>query len=383
MIRWQHVAGVAVGLAGAAALLSLAGGVKPPAAGPILSECDGHADELVIQYEPSAREMVTPVYRDFLGALDPDVMVHVLCPNEAAFQEIVAAVGRVRCKLMPIIANHAITTWARDRWVALTPASRRGATTLWSPLGEAGADVWPARVGDERVAGDIAGALGPSVLSRRSGLYFDGGDFLADSENVFVAPRVLQRNIQNTVHTREEMLGILGAELKRHVILLNEAPEHHLGMFMASIGNRTMLVGDPALAKELAPAATAGLSLPGGPDFTPETQHLFDAVAAQCAAAGYRVIRMPVIPACDGRTYLTYVNALLDRKDGRRIVFLPFYRGAEAMNAAAREIWRRAGYETRPVDCTTVYGHFGCLHCLVNVLRRSDTAAAIAATGAR
>jgi hypothetical protein len=113
------------------------------------------------------------------------------------------------------------------------------------------------------------------------------------------------------------------------------------------------------------------MNLPGGPDFTEPTQHLFDAVAAQCAAAGYKIVRIPVVPALDGRTYLTYVNVLLDQQGGRRLVYLPFYRGAETLNAAARTVWASLGYEIRPVDCTTAYRHFGCLHCLVNVLSRS------------
>jgi hypothetical protein len=111
--------------------------------------------------------------------------------------------------------------------------------------------------------------------------------------------------------------------------------------------------------------------LPGGPDFSAETQHLFDAVATQCKAAGYAVVRIPVVPARDGRTYLTFVNVLLDRQGSRRIVYLPFYRGVEPLNAAARAVWRNLGYEVRSIDCTSVYRHFGCLHCLVNVLRRA------------
>jgi hypothetical protein len=150
-------------------------------------------------------------------------------------------------------------------------------------------------------------------------------------------------------------------------------------MFMASIGNRTLLVGDPSLAREFVPATPAGtnqtgaaefMNLPGGADFTLETQRLFDAVAEQAAEAGYRVERLPVVPARDGRTYLTYVNVLLDQQGARRVVYLPFYRGAEPLNAAARAVWERLGYQVRPVDCTSAYRHFGCLHCLVNVLRR-------------
>jgi hypothetical protein len=382
MFRWQTIIGIIIGLLAGTAILSLTGSPErtPLPSGPILSECDGHLRELVLQYEPAAKAIVAPVYHDFLCALDRDVSVHLVCPDHAAFEDFVTAVGPVPCTVTPILADHPMTAWSRDRWVALTPPATGGATTLWSPRGEAGEEVWPARAGDERIGRDIAAALAPLVRARRSGLYFDGGDFLADSETVFVIPRVLQRNIQQTVRGRNELLRLLSGELKRRVILLDESPDHHAGMFMASAGRKTMLVGDPSLAQELiftemeqqARAPTNEfMNLPGGPDFTAPTQHLFDAVAAQCSAAGYKVLRIPVVPARDGRTYLTYVNALIDQQSGRRVVYLPFYRGVERLNAAARAVWQDLGYEIRPVDCTTAYRHFGCLHCLVNVLSRS------------
>ena len=382
MFRWQTLIGAIIGLAAGSAIVASTGSPERRTApsGPILSECDGHLRELVLQYEPGARDIVTPVYRDFLRALGPDVRVHLACPDHAAFADFIAAVGPVPCRVTPILTGHPMTAWSRDRWVALTPAAAGGATTLWSPRGEAGQEVWPARAGDERIGRDIAAALAPLVRARRSGLYFDGGDFLADGEAVFVMPRVLERNLQQTVRNRKEFLDLLARELKRRVILLDEAPDHHAGMFMASVSGQTMLVGDPSLAQRLISAEMARherastnefMSLPGGPDFTAPTQHRFDAVAAQCALAGYKVVRIPVVPAHDGRTYLTYVNALIDQQGDRRVVYLPFYRGVERLNAAARSVWENLGYEVRPVDCTTAYRHFGCLHCLVNVLKRS------------
>jgi len=379
MWRWQTITGMALGLLAGVAVLSIAGsggggghhtaGRPPSPAGPILSECDGRLAELVIHYEPSAKDSVARVYHDFLGALENDVLVHVVCPDQAAFAELTTIAGPLKCRLFPVVVNHPMTTWSRDRWVALTPAADGGPTTLLSPLGEAADEIWPARAGDARVGMDLAKAMAPAVTAVRSGLYFDGGDFLADGANVFVVPRVLQRNIQHTVATREEFLKILSDRLGRPVILLDNSPDHHAGMFMVAVGQGRMLVGDPGLGRRT--AATGSLpDLPGGPDFTPETQHRFDAVAAQCAAAGYQVTRLPVIPACDGRSYLTYANVLLDQRGGRHIVYLPFYDGVESLNAAARAIWIGLGYEVRPVDCTTIYRHFGCLHCLVNVLRR-------------
>jgi hypothetical protein len=382
MFRWQTLLGVMLGLVGGAGILALTGSPVRRAVpcGPILSECDGHLREMVLHYEPAAKAVVAPIYRDFLGALGADVTVHLVCPDRAAFEDFLAAIGQVPCRVSPILAGHPITAWSRDRWVALMPAMPGSPTTLWSPRGEAGNEVWPARAGDERVGMDIAAALAPSVRARRSSLYFDGGDFLADGQTVFVMPRVLQRNVQQTVRSREEFLGTLSREFRRRVILLDQAPDHHAGMFMASVGGKTMLVGDPSLARELVSieiaqhdtAATNDfMGLPGGPDFSAQTQSLFDAVAGQCAAIGYQVIRIPVVPARDGRTYLTYVNVLLDQRGVRRLVYLPTYRGVERLNAAARVVWESLGYEVRPVDCTTAYRHFGCLHCLVNVLKRT------------
>jgi len=379
MFRWQTITGMALGLLAGGAVLSIAGSgggngrntaLKTPSpAGPVLSECDGRLAELVIHYEPSAKDLVAKVYHDFLGALESDVRVHVVCPDMPSFTELTNIAGPLKCRLSPVVVNHPITPWSRDRWVALAPVADGCPTTLLSPLGEAADEIWPARAGDERVGMDLARALAPAVTAVRSNLYFDGGDFLADGDNVFVVSRVLQRNIQHTVGTREEFLKILSDRLGRQVILLENSPDHHAGMFMVSIGQHRMLVGDPGLGRRI--VATASLpDLPGGPDFTPETQHRFDAVASQCAAAGYQVTRLPVIPACDGRTYLTYANVLLDQREGRHIVYLPFYDGVEPLNSAARAVWISLGYEIRPVDCTNIYQHFGCLHCLVNVLRR-------------
>jgi hypothetical protein len=382
MFRRQTLTGVFLGLILGLAILALIGSPQKRLvpSGAVLSESDGHLRRLVVQYEPSARDISGPVYHEFLGALDTDIAVYVLCPDKAAFADFTTVVGSVKCKITPIFAHHAMTTWSRDRWVSLAPPSPGEPTTVLSPLGEAGEEVWPARAGDLEVGVDISRALAPSVFARRSRLYFDGGDFLADSENVFVVPRMLPRNLQRTVPTVEELLKELASELKRKPILIEASPDHHAGMFMASVGSKTMLVADPSLAKPLLPpealqsagdATNTFMNLPGGPDFTEQTQALFDAVASQCASNGYKVVRIPVVPAHDSRTYLTYVNVLLDYQGSRRIVYLPYYRNVEALNAAARKVWEGLGYEIRPVDCTSAYRHFGCLHCLVNVIERN------------
>ena len=281
-----------IGLALGVAILSLANGGRrqPPPAGAILSECDGHFRELVIQYEPSAREIVSRPYADFLGALEEDVTVFVVCPSRAAYDELAAFVGPVRCRLRPIVVNHPMTTWSRDRWVALAPASPNGITTLLHQPEEASAEIWPARAGDEQISDDIAKALPSSVFARRASFYFDGGDFLADDETVFVATARFAAKHSTHGIQQGDFVRDVSSALKRRVVLFDEAPDHHAAMFMASVGNKTVLVGDPGLGRSLLPAPVPAdfPELPGGPDFTAQTQHLFDAVATQCAQAGYR-----------------------------------------------------------------------------------------------
>src|SRR5271155_5835972 len=109
-----------------------------------------------------------------------------------------------------------------------------------TPRGELAAEVWPERAGDQRVAGDLARNLSPQFAAMRSDLYFDGGDLLADSRCVFVTPAVIRRNLQITVLTREELRQKLSAVLHRDVILLDNAPDHHAGMFMMAAGNNTV-----------------------------------------------------------------------------------------------------------------------------------------------
>lgn len=93
-------------------------------------------------------------------------------------------------------------------------------------------------------------------------------------------------------------------------------------------------------------------------------------MAEQCARAGYRVVRIPQAPGGDGRTYFTYLNAILDQREGRRVVYAPTFDGAGRLNAAAADVWKSVGYEVRPVNCTSSYRYFGSLRCLVSVLRR-------------
>ena len=268
-----------------------------------------------------------------------------------------------------------MTTWSRDRWLLLRPQAEGTPGLILAPGAEQGARLWPTRRGDARIASDLAQASGGAFRVARSRLFFDGGDFVCDEETVFVAPSVLSRNLGVTVATQEELQQRLEGLTRCHVVLLAEAPSYHAGMFMMPVGNRTLLVGDLREAKKLhAEDSSAIQDLYGRaattPDWSSEACVALDRVAEQCEQAGYRVQRIPVVQGKDARTWLTPLNVVIDVQGTDRTVYMPVYRGAEALNARAAAVWEGLGYQVRAIDCTETFAHFGSLRCLVNVLQR-------------
>jgi hypothetical protein len=289
----------------------------------------------------------------------------VVVREQQAFDELAEAVGPVACQLKPVIVDHPITTWSRDRWLALRDPNH---ITLLRPWMEMMREGWPDRQGDERVADDLARDDPNRIQAERSVLYFDGGDFACDRSTVFVTPSVLEHNIGVSVEDANALKQHLINRLGRNVVLLENAPPHHAGMFMMTIGDNRVFVGDPSAAWELFPDNHA---MPVVPDRSDPTQAAFDAVARQCDEAGYEVIRMPIVPGEDGRTYLTWLNVIIDDRPDGPVVYMPVFDGVSVLNDRAAAIWREAGYTVRRVNCTTVYPLFGSLRCLVNVVDRS------------
>ncbi|MBW1872106.1 MAG: agmatine deiminase family protein [Deltaproteobacteria bacterium] len=378
MSDWRIRSGVLIGLVLALGYLffrSLWPSVSPPLRthAALLSDCDKSIEELVIQYVPDAAEIVLETYQQFLSQLPKEVSVYVVCPSAKACQDLIGRLKEIKCRLVPLVTNHPITTWSRDRWLAFGPLEPGRPGLILSPREEIAARVWPQRQGDQRVAEDLAAFFKEKFESKRSALAFDGGDFVADSKTVFITPNVLLRNEGITVPSSIELKHVLEGILQKEVILLGKAPAHHAGMFMMPAGRKTMLVGDPSLASaSLDCLQTRSAACPIlHPDLSADSQSRFDAVAETARAAGYRVVRIPVVPDTDGRTYLTYLNVIIDQRDGQRIVYMPTYRKAEKLNRQAERIWQGLGYQVRRVDCTATYIHFGSLRCLVNVLKRA------------
>ncbi len=373
MKDWRRILGTMIGLAVFAGVVLGIGRLRPQPAvqtavtGPLLSDCDGPIHELVIHYLPEADGIALTAYQEFLRQLPANVRVQVVCPDQEAYDKLARSLGTVSCQLVPVLTGHAMTCWSRDRWLALPAADSGGKTVLLRPLSEDGAPVWPAREGDYRTAVALANANPNRIAAGRSELFFDGGDFVADKDTVFVTPDVIRRNSDMSYEQLQERLH---AVLNKRVVLLREAPRHHAGMFMMLVGNKRVLVGDPSLVS--GDLRTEANGLIRDVDESQDAQKAFDAVAAACKHEGYAVTRIPVVPGKDGRTYLSYVNVIIDNEGDQAVVYLPTFRGADKLNRAATEVWEGLGYDVRAVDCTDSYRYFGTLRCLVNVLSRDE-----------
>ncbi len=372
--RGPILVGVAVGLIAAMGVIGHLQPMRPakPPSGPMLPDYGGAIRSAVIQYAHGS-DFVLPVYQQFLAQQSADVVIYLLCPGQPDLEEFQHGIGSVPCKVHPIFTAHPMTAWSRDRWVALLPEAPNRPYMLLAPQGELQQEIWPQRAGDSHIADDLSRALPRLLTSRRSSLYFDGGDFLADGEWVFATPAVLHRNLQHTVVTRDDLLAALADDLHRKPILMDDAPDHHAGMFMMSAGNHRMLVADPSLGEPLFNSADpAAAAFPSGPDFSAATQRRFDSVALLAGKLGYTVTRIPVVPARDEKMYLTYVNVILDVRAGQPVVYMPTFAGQEKLSAAATAVWQSLGYEVRPIDCSTVWQKGGTLHCLVNIVERAE-----------
>jgi hypothetical protein len=80
----------------------------------------------VIQYVPESAPITGIAYRAFLSQLPPDVVVHVVCPDRAAFDDLRARLGAIACTLTPVLTGHPMTCWGRDRWIALAQVTQFG-----------------------------------------------------------------------------------------------------------------------------------------------------------------------------------------------------------------------------------------------------------------
>jgi hypothetical protein len=343
---------------------------RRPAQQQIVADTGGAFGRLVLHFDPRAEVEVAPTYRDLLKAVDSSVRFSVVVAERAHFLRFSQLLRTWRIKnpsrFQPVVVGRDVTTWSRDRYTLLTQGKKRILLVQPEPH-----RAIRARRNDWYAPFAIARALGPDVEVQIAPVTFDGGDLTATDKHVFATGLLLGRNASNPYGKPSRMSAWLRRMTGREPVIIGrspaDTPPHHVGMFITPLGNRTVLVGDPTAGLKLLPP-NAQLPLPV--DRRPASHKRFEFVAQALVRAGFRVIRVPLVPLSDGVTYVTYNNAVLERRsDGRLHAYVPQF-GLSALDAAGRAAFETQGVVVHPIDVRRIYRHNGTVRCLVNVLLR-------------
>ncbi len=362
--------GVAAGVAVSAALAVAVGAVSRTDNHDRLvpEDASSHLRRIAIHYVPAMDGRALPVWHQLFRALPADVDVEVAvaaAPDFAHFMGVMASGGVDHLeRFHAVVANHALTTWSRDRMASLEDVDGHGNGVLSPPKVPTAT---AARAGDWdapfAIAHDVYHAA-PQI----SPYVFEGGDFAASQHVVFADANLVGRNLGRTDASRDHLASAVGRAFGGdRVIFLGDAqgevPEHHIMMYTVPLDDHRALVGD----------VRAGLALSGDevahdPDVQTQIDR-FDRVATLLAAQGIAVERVPVVVLPGAGSYVTYTNAVFDRDAAGPVVYLPTYR-LPALDARATEIYKSLGYRVVPIDVSTMYTLNGSLGCLVNVMDR-------------
>ena len=331
----------------------------------VAEDASAPLSRIAIHYAPSADQVALTTWRQLFAVLPPSVEVDVEVARAADFDrftKLIAADGHLE-RFHPVVVGTTITTWSRDRYAALISNSGHG-SILAPPRLESPT---PARAGDARSPYAISQALyhrDPKVAD----IVFEGGDLAATPSLVFADVNLVARNVGHGDADRATIEHEIHSRMAQHLVFLGDAlgdvPRHHIMMYMMPIDDHTVAVGDIREGVRLLGDTPLPLD-----DIEVEAAR-FDRAAAALAKQGFRVLRVPVLVRAGAGSYVTYTNALFDRRGAQRIIYMPTY-NLPALDEAGRTFWEAQGFEVHPIDVSAIYHLNGSLGCLVNVLARS------------
>ena len=401
----------------AATALGCAGAADPPAAGrPVLLPDVGGPLRVAAISVSSARRATlrnADLVTNIVNGLPAPTRFFVLTNDRSAFT--VArddSPGRVRFLDLPF--KSPITIWTQDPFLVLSGPGDE-ITLLTSKAFE--------RADDRLMAEVIAKAGGYRV--QPSGLFFEGGNIVSDTEHILIGANTIRRNAMELDVPDSEVVLRFEEELGRPVLVVGPFPQPigHIDMAITPLGDGRIAVADAAAGAAIAeralkenPESVAAFErwceehffgnpaiseLKGvdGPLTAPrvagrtkemvaksrEVAPLLDGIAAALVKQGYRVERVPLLfggpedepgPGDTERMraaypMLTYNNVIIETAANGRRVYLPRY-GWPAMDDAAREAWAALGFTPRPIDGLTISAMYGgALRCSVKVLARA------------
>ena len=330
----------------------------------VAEDASAPLSRIAIHYAPSADQVALATWRQLFAVLPASVEVEGEVARAADFDrftKLIAADGHL-ARFHPVVVGAPITTWSRDRYAALVDDAGHG-SILAPPHIESPT---PARAADARSPYAISNAIyhrDPKVAD----IVFEGGDLAATPSLVFADINLVARNAGHGDADRAAIEREIRSRMAQQLVFLGDAlgdvPRHHIMMYMMPIDDHTIAVGD----------IREGVRLLGDTPLPLDDVELeaarFDHAAAELTQQGFKVLRVPVLVRAGAGSYVTYTNALFDRRGAQRIIYMPTY-NLPALDAAGRAFWEAQGFEVHPIDVSAIYHLNGSLGCLVNVLAR-------------
>ncbi len=324
----------------------------------------------VWHFDGEMRVACLPTYRDLLRELPADarIVVGVRAAEDARdFREELGLDSAPDPRLRFVEAGEWVSGWARDRYVLF---GKGGKECLLLPRRDA---VVPTRLGDLKVAQELK-RLAPELLVIESDLVLEGGDLLFTPEEVIAGPAAVAVNVVRGERTEADVRARLEEVFGRRLVVAadRDSPlaREHVDMYVAVAGPRTLFLGDPRLALA---ALEEGEDVRRFGRFPREKQLAFaeayDKVAARLKEEGFEVKRLPSLHAED-HVILTWTNAVVDVRDGRRRVYVPCY-GLKRLDRAAQDAWAGAGCEPVPISAEAVIVLGGAVRCVTNAVREA------------
>ncbi|MBL7076136.1 MAG: hypothetical protein ISS31_01565 [Kiritimatiellae bacterium] len=346
---------------------------SPPPRAALVSDTHGRLAELCIHYRRDFHDHSVDLYTDFISALAPGTIVQVVTKDHSAFEffrgAMVSALAMSGARLRPVITGFPITPWAKDRFG--TMRTEDGEPLIAVP--PAADHMTGPRGNDGRVPFVLAQRLSHAA-TRSLPFFFDGGDLIADDKIAYVAADFLARNQPEDVDNRVALINRIAFALGRHVVTLgrtpHDTPDHHIGMYLTPLGNRTVAVADPDLGRSILNRPPRTQRECGIDIETDESAYEpFRCVITEFEAKGFTVVRIPMLLTTTPRVYVTYNNAILETRDEDKRIYMPVY-DLPRLDDAATRIFEAQGWNVIPVRVGKVYQHTGSLRCLVGIIRR-------------
>ncbi|MEI6807907.1 MAG: agmatine deiminase family protein [bacterium] len=363
------ICGVIAGLVLAVGLSELVTRRGAPPDAQLISDAHGRLSDICIQYRKDFSPSVIETLVDLFNGLSDEVKIKIIVEQRTDFEFLnseLASRGVTRLgRLKAVITGFPITPWARDRFGAMTAGGRTiiAAPPMRSKI--------PGPRGNDELVPELLTASLPGAICMPLPFMFEGGDLLADADNAFIAANCLARNSPLDVDDRPSLLERIGGALRKKIVVIGktseDVPDHHICMYLTPLGENRVVVADPALGLELYRQSDTGAAIDVETDIS--KYEPFQKVIHCMELKGFNVVRVPFLLTRTPRVYVSYNNAILERRNGNKLIYMPVY-GIPALDRAAGEVFENQGWQVIPVRVSRLYGHTGSLRCQVGIIKR-------------